>query len=162
DQCQRLARWRDIGADEAGDIDEAEVRWYELTARGFTLHRTPLDVSGPLREYREKSRAAWIFTSATLAVGGQFAHIGQRLGLDEPRELLQSSPFDWPRQALCYLPRGLPEPNSVGYGAAVIAAARPVLEASQGRAFLLFTSHRALREAAEALAGSPWPLFVQG
>ncbi|HEU0153303.1 MAG TPA: ATP-dependent DNA helicase [Arenimonas sp.] len=138
------------------------VRWYELTARGFTLQRTPLDVSGPLRAYREKSRAAWIFTSATMAVAGDFRHIGKRLGLDAPRELLQPSPFDWPRQALCYLPRNLPEPNSREFLDAMLDAVWPVLEASKGRAFLLFTSHRALREAAEQLRDGPWPLFVQG
>jgi ATP-dependent DNA helicase DinG len=155
-ELTRLRRWRD-----AQTLDD-DVRWYELTQRGFNLQRTPLDVSAPLREYREQSRAAWIFTSATLSVDGEFGHIGKRLGLLQPRELLQPSPFDWPRQALCYLPRGLPEPNARNYGVALIAAVRPVLEASQGRAFLLFTSHRALREAAEALAGGPWPLFVQG
>ncbi|MEO8160280.1 MAG: ATP-dependent DNA helicase [Arenimonas sp.] len=152
----RLGRWREP---QEGDD---EVRWYELTQRGFTLQRTPLDVSGPLREYREQSRAAWIFTSATLAVDADFGHIGTRLGLDDPRLLLQPSPFDWNSQALCYLPRNLPEPNARHYGTAVVEAARPVLEASRGRAFLLFTSHRALREAAEALRDGPWPLFVQG
>ena len=152
----RLRRWRD------GQTVDDDVRWFELTQRGFTLQRTPLDVSGPLRDYREQSRAAWIFTSATLAVDADFSHIGDRLGLDEPRRLLQASPFDWRDQALCYLPPGLPEPNARGYGAAVIEAALPVLEASNGRAFLLFTSHRALREAAEALRDGPWPLFVQG
>ena len=139
-----------------------DVTWYELTQRGFTLHRTPLDVSGPLRKYREQSRAAWIFTSATMAVDGHFAHLSRRLGLEQPRELLQPSPFDWPNQALCYLPRDMPEPNSRDYVDAVLDAAWPVLEASGGRAFLLFTSHRALRHAAEAMADSPWPLFVQG
>ncbi len=138
------------------------VRWYELTQRGFMLQRTPLDVSGPLRRYREQSRAAWIFTSATLAVAGDFEHIGRRLGLDDPQQLLQPSPFDWPEQALCYLPRGLPEPNSRDYVGAMLDAVWPVLEASRGRAFLLFTSHRALREAAEQLRDCPWPLFVQG
>jgi ATP-dependent DNA helicase DinG len=145
-----------------GNGKDACVLWFELTQRGFTLQRTPLDVSAPLREYREKSRAAWIFTSATLAIGGDFRHLAARLGLEAPRTLLQPSPFDWPRQALCYLPPALPEPNARGYGTAVIDAVRPVLEASGGRAFLLFTSHRALREAADALAGAPWPLFVQG
>jgi ATP-dependent DNA helicase DinG len=144
------------------DARSSSVLWYELSVRGFTFQCTPLDVSGPLREYRERSRAAWIFTSATLAIGGDFAHLAARLGLDAPRTLLQPSPFDWPNQALCYLPPGLPEPNAPGYGTAVIDAVRPVLEASAGRAFLLFTSHRALREAAAALAGAPWPLFVQG
>lgn len=139
-----------------------DVLWYELTQRGFRCQRTPLDVSGPLREHRERSHAAWVFTSATLAVGGRFDHIAVRLGLDDPHTLLQPSPFDWPRQALCYLPTGLPDPNARGYGTALIAALWPVLEASQGRAFLLFASHRALREAAETLRDGPWPLFVQG
>ncbi|GAB2490678.1 ATP-dependent DNA helicase [Arenimonas alkanexedens] len=145
-----------------GDADAYSVRWYELTPRGFTLQRTPLDVSGPLRKYREQSRAAWIFTSATMAVAGDFRHIGKRLGLDAPRELLQPSPFDWPNQALCYLPRNLPEPNSREFLNAMLDEVWPVLEASKGRAFLLFTSHRALREAAEQLREGPWPLFVQG
>jgi len=189
DLVRRLQSWRSDGvaapatasddlsegaSDAMGDPHPAErspdpivaapfaVRWYELTQRGFTLQRTPLDVSGPLRKYREQSRAAWIFTSATLAVAGQFQHIGKRLGLDEPRELLQPSPFDWPEQALCYLPRGLPEPNSREYVGAMLDAVWPVLEASNGRAFLLFTSHRALREAAEMMRDCPWPLFVQG
>ena len=186
DLVQRLRSWRDAAAGTgSGSLPEGEgfadsqvdgsesepdpvpaaatsVRWYELTPRGFVLQRTPLDVSGPLRRYREQSRAAWIFTSATLAVAGDFKHIGRRLGLDDPRELLQPSPFDWPRQALCYLPRGLPEPNSRDYLGAMLDAVWPVLEASKGRAFLLFTSHRALREAAEQLRHSPWPLFVQG
>ncbi len=139
-----------------------DVRWYELSPRGFRLQRTPLDVSGPLRNHREQSRAAWVFTSATLAVAGGFDHLSVRLGLDKPRTLLAPSPFDWPHQALCYLPQRMPEPNSRDYTAAVIDIVRPVLEASGGRAFVLFASHRALREAAELLRGGPWPLFVQG
>ncbi|MFZ5635656.1 MAG: ATP-dependent DNA helicase [Pseudomonadota bacterium] len=140
-----------------------DVRWYELSPRGFRFQRTPLDVSGPLRAHREQSRAAWVFTSATLAVAGGFDHLSERLGLDDPRTLIAPSPFDWPHQALCWLPPRMPEPNARDYTAAVVDAVRPVLEASNGRAFLLFASHRALREAAELLrADSPWPLFVQG
>lgn len=139
-----------------------DVRWYELSPRGFRLQRTPLDVSGPLRNHREQSRAAWVFTSATLAVAGGFDHLSVRLGLDKPRTLLAPSPFDWPHQALCYLPQRMPEPNSRDYTAAVIDIVRPVLEASGGRAFVLFASHRALREAADLLRNGPWPLFVQG
>jgi ATP-dependent DNA helicase DinG len=161
---------------DAGDRDAAtqpgddapnkrwDVRWYELSPRGFRLQRTPLDVSGPLRAHREQSRAAWVFTSATLAVDGRFDHLSERLGLDAPRTLIAPSPFDWPRQALCYLPQRLPEPQSRDYTAAIVQAVRPVLDASGGRAFVLFASHRALREAAELLRASdaPWPLFVQG
>jgi len=140
-----------------------QVRWYETTARGFALSMTPLDVAGPLRDYREKSGAGWIFTSATLAVGGRFQHFAIQLGLGEPDTLLEPSPFDYPTQALAYLPKGLPEPAAPDFGDALLNAVRPVLDASNGRAFLLFTSHRALREAAEKLeADCPFPLFVQG
>jgi ATP-dependent DNA helicase DinG len=143
-------------------ISELSVHWFELSPRGFRLARTPLDVSGPLAAHRAQSRAAWVFTSATLAVAGGFDHIARRLGLEAPDTLLEPSPFDWNAQALCYLPPRLPEPMSRGYTDALVQALWPVLEASRGRAFVLFASHRALREAAQALRGGPWPLFVQG
>ena len=186
----RLARWRDggeqaraAGTDISGGFAAAapedasaeptadagvaasgdDVRWYELSPRGFRLQRTPLDVSGPLRAHREQSRAAWVFTSATLSVGEGFGHIAARLGLESPTTLLVPSPFDWPRQALCYLPTRMPQPSDRDYTWAVIDAVRPVLQASGGRAFILFASHRALREAAELLREEgEWPLFVQG
>ncbi|WMJ70206.1 ATP-dependent DNA helicase [Stenotrophomonas sp. 24(2023)] len=172
----RLGRW--LGEDSPSlsfDFDDAvqevadatvpaagDVLWYELTARGFRCQRTPMDVSAPLREHRERTGAAWVFTSATLTVDGGFGHISERLGLDDPQTLVQPSPFNWPEQALCYLPGDLPDPAARGFGTALIQALLPVLQASNGRAFLLFASHRALREAAEALRGAPWPLFVQG
>ena len=183
DQFDRLQRWlgemgtegEKVGSESPfetkGDSDptfstdpgfDTSVHWYELTPRGFRLQRTPLDVSAPLRRHRDESRAAWVFTSATLAVDGNFRHIAQRLGIDDAAELIEPSPFDWDTQALCYLPQRLPEPASRDFGNALIATLRPVLEASNGRAFLLFASHRALREAAELLRGAPWPLFVQG
>jgi len=187
----RLKRWRDgedVPADEADDAEgiddggstegegesksprkraDESVLWYELTARGFRLSRTPLDVAGPLAQHRARSQAAWVFTSATLAVGGRFEHFAIKLGLylkgeDPPHTLLVPSPFDWETQALCYLPRGLPEPIVRHYNESMIDKIRPVLEASNGRAFVLFASHRALREAAELLKDGPWPLFVQG
>ena len=167
-----LRQWLDAPA-EAGLFDEpdqppgpgqtpASVRWYELTARGFRCQITPMDVSGPLRQHRQASAAAWVFTSATLTVDGGFEHIAARLGLDDPATLSLPSPFDWQTQSLCYLPPDLPDPAASQFGTAQLAAVLPVLEASGGRAFLLFASHRALREAAQALAGAPWPLFVQG
>lgn len=172
----RLSRWREAWNREERDDDEPlderspdpgrdNVYWYELTPKGFRLQRTPLDVSGPLRRHREQSRAAWIFTSATLAVGGEFIHVSKRLGLWQPETRLEPGPFDWPTQALMYLPKLMPEPSAFGFTQAVVDAVLPVLQASAGRAFLLFASHRALREAAEILRqhdDAPWPLFVQG
>ncbi|MDE2156776.1 MAG: ATP-dependent DNA helicase, partial [Xanthomonadaceae bacterium] len=143
-----------------GDHD---VRWYETFPRGFALYATPLDLAVPIRGLRERTRAAWIHTSATLSVAGDFGHFARQLGLDEPRTLSLESPFDYARQALCYLPPGLPDPNARDYTGQVVQAVLPVLQASSGRAFLLFTSHRALRRAAELLQDQvPWPLFVQG
>ena len=142
---------------------ERDVRWYECFPRGFALHATPLDLAAPLRAMRERSEAAWIFTSATLSVAGRFEHFARQLGLDEPQAVLLESPFDYAEQALCYLPDGLPDPAARDHTERVLDVVLPVLQASNGRAFLLFTSHRALRRAAELLAARvPWPLFVQG
>ncbi|MBN8482754.1 MAG: ATP-dependent DNA helicase [Xanthomonadales bacterium] len=152
----RLAHLLDGNARDA-------VHWYEVSAHGFMLHATPLDLAGPLRELREQSRAAWIFTSATLSVDRRFDHFSRQLGLDDPHTLALDSPFDYARQALAWLPPDLPEPSDPAYTDRVVDAVLPVLEASNGRAFLLFTSHRALRRAAERLEGRvPYPLFVQG
>ena len=143
--------------------DEAQVCWYETSPRGFQLHRTPLDVSATLQQFRAASEAAWIHTSATLAVDGGFAHFARQMGLDAPATVLEPSPFDYHNQALLYLPQGLPEPNSGDHVEALVEAVLPLLDASEGRAFLLFTSHRALRMAAELLEGRrEFPLFVQG
>ncbi|MHC1479697.1 ATP-dependent DNA helicase [Frateuria aurantia] len=152
-----------IETDSPEIVHEAQVQWYELQARGFSLHRTPLDLTGPLRQIRARTSAAWIHTSATLSVAGDFSHFARQLGLEQPLTLSLESPFDYAQQALCYLPPGLPDPQARDYTDAVIQAAIPVLQASHGRAFLLFTSHRALRRAAELLAEhAEWPLFVQG
>jgi len=152
----RLAEVCDSAARDA-------VHWYELSTHGFAFHATPLDLSQPLRELRAQSHAAWIFTSATLSVGGRFGHFARQLGLDDPTTLLLESPFEYARQALAYLPPGLPDPAVPDYVERVIDAVLPVLEASRGRAFLLFTSHRALRRAAEILPQrAAFPLFVQG
>jgi ATP-dependent DNA helicase DinG len=142
---------------------DRDVRWYEQYPRGFALYATPLDLAAPMRILREHTQAAWIHTSATLSVAGDFGHFARQLGLDEPQTLSLESPFDYARQGLCYLPPPLPDPNARDYTEKVIEAVLPVLHASHGRAFLLFTSHRALRRAAELLQDKvPWPLFVQG
>jgi ATP-dependent DNA helicase DinG len=107
---------------------------------------------------------AWIFTSATLAVGRDFGHFLRELGLDAARSAQWASPFDFARQGLLYIPKGLPaDPNDPAFTEAVVEAALPVLEASGGRAFLLFTTLRALRRAHDLLRGrTEFPLLVQG
>lgn len=96
-------------------------------------------------------------------MGESFEHFAARLGVRDYAALRLDSPFDFARNALLYHPPGLPEPVSPYYTAALLEAVLPVLRASRGRAFLLFTSHRALREAEEGLTGRlDYPLLVQG
>jgi len=145
--------------------DSAEsVQWYETYSQSFILRLTPLDVARQFRGHMNRHRASWVFTSATLAVGGQFQHFALRMGLpDDIRTLRLDSPFDYRRNALLYLPLGLPHPSSEHFDQAFLRAALRVLRASRGRAFLLFTSHRALRFAAEWLRPRlDYPLLVQG
>lgn len=139
------------------------IQWVETFARGFAIHFTPLEIAELFRTRVEALQSTWIFTSATLAVGESFAHYTQTLGLQEPRTLLLDSPFDYARNAVLYLPPGMPDPRAPDYTRAVIEVARQSIEASRGRAFLLFTSHRALQEAAAALADTrDYPLLIQG
>ncbi len=149
--------------EQLGEEIDGAVRWVQTYNRGFVLNRTPLDIAEPLQQQMARYPGAWVFTSATLAVGDSFSHYTERLGLDDAATHHWESPFDFGRQALLYVPRGMPEPRDPEYGEQVLAVARPLIEASGGRCFLLFTSHRALRDAAERLDGDlDYPLLVQG
>jgi ATP-dependent DNA helicase DinG len=156
DAVVRLAELTGPEADEA-------IRWFETQGRGFRLHRTPLEVAGVFQSYMQRHSAAWVFTSATLAVGDGFDHFIGQLGLAGARCARWESPFDYPNQALWFVPRGLPDPADADYGRRVAELALEVLGFSRGRAFLLFTSHRALREAADWLGSRVgYPMLVQG
>ncbi|MFI4869501.1 MAG: ATP-dependent DNA helicase [Steroidobacterales bacterium] len=154
----------DAAADAATDA-VAGARTVSTHARGFALRLLPYEIASRFQAQLTQGHNAWIFTSATLAVGDDFSHFANRLGLDGAASLRLDSPFDFSEQALLYLPRGLPNPSDPGFGDAVIETARPLLESAGGGAFLLFTSHRALRHAAQRLSGQlpdDLPLLVQG
>ena len=163
---ESCARRAGDGAALLAQLDEERdgaVRWVQTYTRGFVLNRTPLDIAEPMQQQMQRYPGAWVFTSATLAVGDAFDHYTRGLGLEHATTRRWDSPFDFARQALLYVPRGLPEPRDPAYGERMLAAVRPLLEASGGRAFLLFTSHRALRDAAARLDGAlDYPLLVQG
>jgi ATP-dependent DNA helicase DinG len=144
-------------------VPDTEVRWFERRGRGVSIHTTPLDISSLFSSFCEQLDAAWVFTSATLSVNGAFDHFIRQLGLEEADTLNLDSPFDYENHALMWLPKDLPEPREQSFVPALLEQVRPVIEASKGRAFMLFTSHRALRQAAELLADlTDHPLFVQG
>ncbi len=147
----------------SGDTPAGFIHWYETYTRSFSLNLTPLDVAELFRKQLDSRKCSWIFTSATLAVGDNFSHFTGQLGLDNALTQRWDSPFDYPNQAVLYVPDEMPEPNSPGYTEAVIEQSIPVIEASGGRTFLLFTSHRALQRAAELLEGRiEYPILVQG
>ena len=139
------------------------IHWFEASRTSFRLNLTPLNVAPVFHDHLDSLASAWIFTSATLAVGDSFSHFAGQLGLQQARTLQLDSPFDYRRNALLYLPPDMPPPNQPGYVEAVVTTAREVLAASGGRAFILFTSHSALRTAARLLGEDcDYPLLVQG
>ena len=143
--------------------EENQIRWLESSQSRFKLNLTPLSVAEPFNRQKKAAGGAWIFTSATLSVNHSFEYFAQRLGLLEAQTQQWDSPFDYENQALIYHPIGLPAPSSADYIKICLRAAWPLLLASEGRAFLLFTSHRALQEAKSILA-QHWSgtLLVQG
>ena len=159
--AQQLKHWQD------GDVPET-VRWLEVFHHSLQLNTTPLSIAEIFKKQIGGHPRAWIFTSATLAVKQNFAHYQAEMGLQEARTACWDSPFNYPEQALLYVPQGLPEPNTEGYTDAVVQAALPLIEASRGRAFLLFTSLRAMQRAYEILQAEferknlKYPLLIQG
>ncbi|NQY34893.1 MAG: ATP-dependent DNA helicase [Alteromonadaceae bacterium] len=137
--------------------------WYETTRRHVVLHQTPLSVSEKFSAYVASSNAGWIFTSATLAVNEQFKHFSQQLGLENSAQLLLDSPFDYQLQSQLVVPRYLPAANDKGRAAALVNLAKPLIEASKGACFMLFTSYRMMNQVAELLAEDvDNPLLIQG
>ena len=111
----------------------------------------------------KKLSGSWVFTSATLQVGSDFNHFSSSLGISEYQQGNWQSPFDYQSQSVLYIPKNLPAPNSFDYTQKLIDKAIPVLEASKGRAFILFTSYRAMNEAVHLLkAKIDYPILVQG
>ena len=184
---QRLSAW---GAPERAK--EPELCWVDVGSHGLQLHRTPISVADVFRRQRlgltdnafeadedgeeeadakppaEAPRRAWIFTSATLAVKNDFTHFTQALGLEDAHCLAWSSPYDYPTQAMLYVPEGLPQPSAPNHTEALVEAALPLIRANRGRAFVLCTSHRAVQRAADHLkklfeeGGDPFPVLRQG
>ncbi|WP_313375331.1 ATP-dependent DNA helicase, partial [Pantoea sp. CTOTU50773] len=137
--------------------------WYECTSRHFTLALTPLSVAERFREVMDNRKAAWVFTSATLAVNEQMSHFSSRLGVDKATTMILDSPFDYTQQALLCVPRNMPEPNQPGGARKLAQMMKPLIDANKGRCFFLCTSHKMMRElAAEFRASMTLPVLLQG
>ncbi len=137
--------------------------WYETTPRSVVLHQTPLNVSDKFNAFVKESGAGWIFTSATLAVDNSFNHFAQHLGLNNAKQLLLDSPFDYSTQSQLVVPRYLPQANDKNRALKLAELAQPLIKASNGACFMLFTSYRVMHQVAEILSEKiNNPLLVQG
>lgn len=127
------------------------------------LQATPIDVSELLVATLWEKFSSVILTSATLTVQAGFEHIRKRLGMTSARELIVPSHFQYGKQALLYLPQGMPDPRDPAFMKHAVERTRRVLEITAGRAFCLFTSYQQMRELYERmLVEVPFPLFLQG
>ena len=146
---------------EAADPDY--VYWVERRGRNVTLQATPVNVSSLLREKVFSVIPTVILTSATLAVGGTFDYVKDRLGLDGARELIVPGHFDYASQALLYVPPHLPDVRNEAFVRAAADEVREVLRHSRGRAFVLFTSYQQMRQIYERVAPAlDYPVLIQG
>jgi len=162
DHLNHIKRWRDEAE------TEGFVRWLEVFSHALQLNATPLSIAEIFNKQLNASPRAWIFTSATLSVKKNFAHYNEEMGLSTAQTVCWDSPFNFPEQALLYVPTDMPEPHHKTYTDRVVQAALPVLRASRGRAFFLCTSLRAMQRIHDQLLvvleqeQLDFPLLLQG
>ncbi len=148
--------------------DKNTVFWIERRRGGrekmnVSIQATPIDVGSILRECLWSKLETSVLTSATLAVGGGFEYIRGRLGVEHAREQVLPSHFDYPNQALFYVPPDLPDPRTPQFGAQAAERIRQLLEITRGRAFVLFTSYAQMRDIYQRLLGVvEFPMLLQG
>jgi ATP-dependent DNA helicase DinG len=166
----RLRYWQGGTLDTVGEGDAGSnaVQWVEVYSQALSLNLTPLDIAPIFRRQMEGHPRAWIFTSATLAVGRDFSHYCGEMGLGDAETASWGSPFDYAANALLYAPPEMPDPNSPMYPEAVAESAWPAIRAAGGRAFVLCTSLKAMRRIRELLQQKieqehlDMPLLMQG
>jgi ATP-dependent DNA helicase DinG len=139
------------------------VYWCEKRGRGVFLNATPIDVSSILEDRLFDNVRSAVLTSATLTAGGTFDFIKRRLGVRHSRDLIVDSHFDFQNQAVLYLPRRMPDPRNREFLDASVEEIVQILEATRGRAFVLFTSTASMRETYDRVRYRiDFPIFIQG
>ncbi len=153
---QGLRFWMESG-------DTSFVFWVERRGRGLYLQATPIDVAPVLRTRLFDCVQPVIMTSATLTVAGGFEYLQGRLGLENARTLHVESPYDYGEQVLFYVPPHLPDPRQPDFTRRAADEIERIIEASRGRAFVLFTSYQQMRQVYELLRKRlDYPLLLQG
>ena len=160
---QRAKSHYDYIENYIGKEKEAIIRWVEIRSHHFYLHQTPVNVAETFQQRLSSYHSSNIFTSASLAVNGDFEHFNHQLGLHECDNHVWDSPFNYQQQTRLYIPTDLPLPNQSDFFTAFIERTIELLDYSDGHAFVLFTSHQALNRAAQVLTEQlDYPIFIQG
>ena len=144
--------------------DDGWLNWYEKRKKSLVLYHSPLDISGPMNDLLYKKAQTVLFTSATLSTNGNFDYIRSRLGLrDEVIESIYPSHFDFKKQAIMYIPKDLPRPDTRDFGPAVAERICDILKKTEGRALVLFTSYHNLNIVYQIIKDHiPYTIFRQG
>ena len=139
------------------------LKWYEKRPRSVVLHSSPLDISSPFKEFLYRKVETVVFTSATLSTHGTFDYVRSRLGIEDGLEGMCPSHFDFASQSLLYLPKDMPVPNSPHFASRVARRVLDILERTDGRALVLFTSYLNMNLVYEMVRGKiPYTVFKQG
>ncbi|HYR26457.1 MAG TPA: ATP-dependent DNA helicase, partial [Aquabacterium sp.] len=176
DEAAMVQAFADDGGLGDGLVEEDDLQTLMAGADVIPLHPAPTSrAASSASTHGDEAvapapppRRAWVFTSATLAVKNDFHHFTEALGLEDAQCHAWASPYDYPHQAMLYVPHELPQPSDPRHTDAVVDAALPLIRANRGRAFVLCTSLRAVGKAAERLrqlfkeAGDPFPVLQQG
>jgi ATP-dependent DNA helicase DinG len=142
---------------------EGYIHWVEASSRGFVINLSPLDVSQQFSTLMEGLGSTWIFTSATLSVAESFEHFQLQLGIEHQQTIRLESPYRFDEQVRFFVPEQLPDPSHSDYTSSLVKEVRPIIKANNGGTFFLFTSYRALTEAAEIFAReTDFDCLVQG
>lgn len=167
DSVEALARRTLELENDLSEILESDsnehVYWCEIRGRGVFLWASPINIAEIMKERLFSRVDSAILTSATLSTGGNFQFAKSRLGLEEADELIVPSHFDFANQSILYVPRNLPEPREEGWVSQACRELETILEASKGRAFILFTSYSQMEQVYELLKNHlPYPMLIQG
>ncbi|WP_322997293.1 ATP-dependent DNA helicase [Castellaniella sp.] len=146
----RLVQWAQPPRGQPEPADQAAVRWIEHSQHSVRLHRAPLSVARVFSGFKRPEQA-WVLTSATLSVRGDFSHFQHQLGLHGAQTASWASPFDYPAQGLLYVPQGLPWPSDPRFTDAFAQALIPLVDACAGGVLVLCTTLRAVDRVADQL-----------
>ena len=144
------------------------VYWLDVFAKSIQFNITPISISDQFKKLQDKTKASWIFTSATLAVNDSFEHFQTMMGLEKASTLQLKSPFNYNENACLYVPMDMPEPNTEMFNLALIKKVFPLILAAKGRTFILSTSIKSMNEITSFLKDEferkniEFPILTQG